>query len=382
MRKKVVFISLAVILIGGISFCFFHPFAKKNDGQAQPLVTVQKGNVSSNAQAIGYIKPVFSSSVKSAVSGTVSKIFHDEGEYVHKGDVLLEVKPEPTPENYAETYSNVLTAIDNENRALQDLNRYKKSIKAGLINEHYSEYISAKNAYNLAQKARTLAEQRLALMENGTVNIAGSIIANTVTSPIDGYILYRGVNVGDGVISLSSAQAATKLFIIADMNNLRFVGSIDETNASKIYVGMPAKIVVGDNSKNTIEGKISKVALQSEQINGSNTDDNLPYNVSFEVEIRSLKIPKGVTLRSGYSAVANVILDQAKDVLTIPERVLHFDGDKAFVLVPNPKQDSKQKTIQKDIQVGLSDGINIEVKSGLNLGDKVIDTPQNMMDDQ
>ena len=186
----------------------------------------------------------------------------------------------------------------------------------------------------------------------------------------------RNVDVGDPVISLSSAQASTILFTMANMKNLVFKGSIDEMDASRIHLGMEAIISIGAiDSKKEITGTVTKIGLQSEQENektgSSSIDSNLPFNVSFQVEISHLKIPKGLLLRSGYSAVATINIKTAKDVLILPERVLHFKGDAVYVLLPSEKKN--EKDIEREVTIGISNGITAQITNGLKLGERVLD---------
>jgi HlyD family secretion protein len=340
-----------------------------------PTVTVVRGNVIEHAQAIGHIKPNHSSTVKSSVDGSVAEIYHYEGEYVKKGELLLKVKPEPEPSSYAETYENLQEEIAIETSAKKNLDRYKSALKSGLITSNYSDYITAQQSYATAHQQRILAEQKLALLDQGTTKVGNKNIANIVTSPIDGYILTRNVDVGDPVISLSSAQASTALFTMANMKDIIFEGSVDEMDAAKVHLQMPAVITIGANPEAKITGELTMIDLQSEQENaltGSDEpDEDLPFDVSFRVQVTKLKFPQGYILRSGYSATAEVKVDEANNVLILPERVLHFRGDKVFVLLPPLKPE--QKPVEQPVTLGLSDGLNSEIKSGLHEGDKVLD---------
>ena len=289
---------------------------------------------------------------------------------------MLKVKPEPEPVDYASAYQMLQQAVISEKSARDNLERYKKALKTGLITKNYTSYIDAKKAYKEAKEERVLASQKLALLDKGTIKVGKKKIANIVTSPINGYILTRNVDVGDPVISLSSAQASTILFTMANMKNLVFKGSIDEMDASRIHLGMEAIISIGAiDSKKEITGTVTKIGLQSEQENektgSSSIDSNLPFNVSFQVEISHLKIPKGLLLRSGYSAVATINIKTAKDVLILPERVLHFKGDAVYVLLPSEKKN--EKDIEREVTIGISNGITAQITNGLKLGERVLD---------
>jgi HlyD family secretion protein len=381
--KKWLIITIIILLIIGV----FLIWAKKHGHKSEilPTVSVQKGTIVEKAEAIGYIEPLHSSAIKASTGGSVAKIYHYEGEYVHKGDLLLEVKPEPEPTDYATTYENLQEAIHTEKSAQNNLNRYIEALKGGLITENYTDYINAKRDYQNAKEQRILAEQKLALLDKGSTTVANKPLANIVVSPIDGYILTRDVDVGDPVISLSSAQSATLLFTMADMHDLMFEGSVDEMDASKIKLNMPATITVGASSKQTISGKLTRISLQSEQKSAetstSTVDSNLPFNVSFKIEITNLNIPEKLMLRSGYSATADIIIQTKENILTLPERVLRFkDENHVFVLLPPVKEGEKPK--EQPVTLGLTDGISAEIVSGLNLNDKVLDLPDIQKDNE
>lgn len=380
--KKIV-ITLAILaLIVLLSVLYLKHRAKENAPQA-PTVTVTRGSVTEYVQAIGHIKPSHSSTVKSAVDGTVGEIYHYEGEYVTKGELLLKVKPEPEPSSYAETYENLQEAIAVEKSAKDSLNRYKSALASGLITKNYTDYINAQQSYATAHEQRLLAEQKLALLDKGTTKVGKKNIANTVLSPINGYILTRNVDIGDPVISLSSAQASTALFTMADMNDIMFEGSVDEMDVAKIRLHMPGTITVGADPTTKISGELTKIDLQSEQENANtgseSPDSNLPFDVSFRTQITNLQFPKGYMFRSGYSATADIKISEVKNVLTLPERVLHFKGNQVYVLLPPEKSGEKPKT--KTVTLGLTDGLVAEIKSGLREGEKVLDKQTNSTDD-
>lgn len=371
--KKWLVIILFLLLAAG-SWYFYH----KNKGMMPALtVTVKKGTIVEKAQAVGYIKPLNSITVKSQVGGIVAKIFHYEGEYVKSGEQLLEVTPTPSPTEYATAYEAVKEAKAVEQSALRDLRRYQKALKGGLISKRYGEYITARKSYQTAKSQRTLSEQKLALLKQGKIVVAGEKIANIILSPIEGYILNRDVDVGDPIISLSSAQSSTPLFTIASMQNMMFRGEVDEMDAAKVHVGMPAVIKIGSMPGKKINGVLTRISLQSEQQDiaqgGTSANPDSPFSVGFQVEVTKLKVPEDLVLRSGYSATADIKIKTATDVLILPERVIHFKKGQPYVLLPAV---GKQKPQHQPVKIGLTDGMRVEIQQGLKLGDKVLDIPR------
>lgn len=370
-RKK----WIITILIIFVSIYFIYHTHKKNDLNL-PVVSVTKGDITEFAEAVGYIKPHHSSIIKSQVDGIVAEIYHREGEYVTKGTPLIRVDPAPSPEVYAGAYQELADASAREKSSLRDVHRFEKALKDGLINSNYTDFIVARENYDTSKASRILAEQKLALIEKGNTIVAGKPIANIVVSPIDGYILNRNVEVGDPVLSLSSAQASTVLFSIANMHDLMFEGLVDEMDAAKIKIGMPVDITIGSVPDKTIRGVLTKIALQSESENiakggATATQENSPFNVGFEVEAADLKIPQGLILRSGYSATAKIQTNSVKNIMVLPARVVQFKDQEVYVLIP-PKS-SKEEPKHVPVTIGLSNGVEVEIKSGLKLGDKVLD---------
>jgi len=374
-------VAVCIIVALVVAFLYF-----KKPAAVIPTVTVTKGSLTEQSEAVGNIKTRYFSTIKSQVDGMVEAIYHEEGEYVTKNTPLVKVKPTPTPVEYADAYKNLINDTTEEKHADTNFKRQQQLLKTRIIAANDQEYINAQKEYNTAKNQRILSEQKLALLTRGETVVGGKAIASIVDSPIDGYILSRNVNVGDPVISISSAQSATALFIVANMKELIFLGSVDERDASKIKVGMAAKIKIGSLPDQEIPGVINRIALQSDKENSSmsgssssqsgssssSSSSSSPFNVGFRIEIANLQLPKDLVLRSGYSATASIEIKKVDNVLMLPMRVIHFKDTKPYVLLP-VKGDKKPK--EQPIEIGISDSINVEIKSGLKLDDQVIDQP-------
>ena len=180
-----------------------------------------------------------------------------------------------------------------------------------------------------------------------------------------GILLTRLVNPGDPVVPLTSYQAGTDLATIADMSDLIFKGTVDEIDVGKLHAGTPAHIKIGALPEALVTGRMSRIAPQATEKDGARL---------FEVEIELDRAP-GIVLRAGYSANADLIIREKKDVLTIPERLIQFDGDgkRAYVEIPGKKRGDKPTRVE--VQTGLSDGLNVEILSGLSEKDKVVQRP-------
>ena len=372
MKKWLIILLLLLLAVG--SWYFYH---QRKDVKPALTVTVKKGTIVEKAQAVGYIKPFNSITVKSQVGGIVAHIFHYEGEYVKSGAKLLEITPTPSPTEYATAYEALKEAHAAEHSAQCDMQRYQKALKGGLISKSYGEYIIARKSHQTAKAQRVLAEQKLALLKKGRTVVEGKQMAGIILSPINGYILSRNVDVGDPVISLSSAQSATSLFAVANMQTMMFRGEVDEMDAAKVHVGMPAVIKIGSVPGQKINGTLTRISLQSEQQDvaqgGTSATPDSPFSVGFQVEVTKLQVPKDLVLRSGYSATADIKIKTAADVLVLPERVIHFKKGQPYVLLPAV---AKQQPKKQPVKIGLTDGMRVEIQEGLKQDDKVLDIPR------
>jgi HlyD family secretion protein len=329
------------------------------------------------ATAVGTIIPRHVVSVKSQIAGTVAKLHQQAGDAVQKGQLLLEIKPNPTPKELAQAIELVerdRAALKSSQTQLKSFERLKAS---GVVGNNYGELVRAREKYQ--QDLATLAfdEQNLNLLKKGEAHIDNHLVKSAVASPISGRILQRNVDIGDTVFSSSSMQPATTLFTIADMHNMIFRGTVDQTDSQRLKVGMPATLTIGALAQEKISGKITTLSLQSEEQNQkyvpnnaswSSGDNNGPFNVGFAIEISQLKLPKGIQLKSGYSATATMILATHLHVLSIDESLVHFNHKQATVTL----LDAEQKPHAQAITLGLSDGVHVEVLSGLKSSDRIV----------
>src|SRR5690606_33454296 len=180
-----------------------------------------------------------------------------------------------------------------------------------------------------------IARERLALLEQGKVTIADTRIESVVKSPIDGFILEKMVEIGDPVVPLSSYQEGTVLMTMADMSDLIFRGTVDEIDVGRLQEGMPVEIKIGALPNARITGVLDRISLKAQKQENATT---------FPVEIR-LTDTGGATLRAGYSANAEIIIQRREDALAIPERVVTFEGESAWVTVQLDDGTTEKRTI-------------------------------------
>lgn len=356
-RTKVVLgvAAAAVVGVGAVA-------AVRNggsNGNDVRTVEVERGEIVDKALAVGQIEPEVEISVKSKISGVVSQEFAEVGEFVRAGAPLLEIKPTPTPLELVETRRQLelrQLELDNQRR---ELARQRSLMDQGLISQ--DQYETAERAYSEAELNLKLAEERLALLEEGRVQMADQNIDAVIKSPIDGFILEKNVEIGDPVVPLNPYQEGTVLITMAEMSSLIFRGTVDEIDVGRLREGMPVEIKIGALPNAKVTGTLHKISLKAR------SEDNATV---FPVEI-SLDPTDDVILRAGYSAQADIIIARRDDVLMIPERLMRLSGDTARVTLL--LDDGTQE--ERVIETGLSDAINVEVISGLEEGEKVVEPP-------
>ena len=358
MKKKIIFSSMGVVVLVGAAFLLFGG-SKKGDDSALPRVKVTKGNIIDKALAVGTIEPENEISIKSKVSGAVSKIFADAGTFVRAGEPLLEVRPDPTPLELAEAKRNLQLAQVDLDNSVKDKVRQESLLSKHLISD--KEYEDFQRHYEQTALTVSLNHERLQLLEQGKVKIGGVEIESIVKAPIDGFVLKKTVQVGDPVTPLTSYQEGTVLMKLANMDRLLFKGTVDEIDVGRMKEGMPAEIKVGALPTDKVTGTLTKISLKAEKKENATV---------FPIEIAIPRASNSV-LRAGYSANASVIIRHKDSVLVIPERVVTFRNDSAFVRVPL----AQGKDEERYIKTGLSDAITVEVAWGLKEGDEVLEKP-------
>ena len=366
MSKLFKTLLLLVVLVAVAAGLYALTRGGKGDGDMK-LVTVEKGSITEKALAVGQIQPRQKFSVKSKISGLVKRCLVNVGDKVKPGDPLFEIAPDPTPQELTDVDRQLDSSRASYERARSEFERSQQLSQQGVLPK--SDLDVKREAFELAKVAVAKAEQQRDLTRKGRSSTEGIDMESIIRSPAAGTVLTRAVNPGDPVVPLTSYQPGTELAAIADMSDLIFKGTVDEIDVGKLHLGLPARIKVGALPSDVVTGKIARIAPQAQQKEGATL---------FDVEIE-LDPTSNITLRAGYSANADLIIREKKDVPTIPERVVIFEdgGKKTFVEVPSAKP--KEPPKKTEIKLGISDGLNTEVVAGLALGAKVVERPPKKM---
>jgi len=358
MKKIIGVILIAIIFI--VVFFSINNKRKAND-TGITLVKVKKDTIIIKAIPIGQIKPRKEISVKSKIAGIIKKKYVEVGDLVKKGAPLFEIYPDPTPIELIQAKKTVQMCKIEFNTAKKQYDRALELKKKNLISD--KEFEDIKNLYETKKLNYEMAKDKLILISKGNISEKNKEVNNIITAPISGTILEILVEEGDPVVPLTSYQPGTNLLSIADMNDLIFKGEVDEIDIGKIKEGMTANIKIGALPNVKVKGIVTKISPKAKK-DGNNT--------TFAIEI-DIVDTGGKKLKAGYSANAEVIINQKNDVLIIPERLIHYDEDSTWVEVLVDK--ATQKIEKRKIKVGISDGMNTEIISGVKLGEEIVERP-------
>ncbi len=188
----------------------------------------------------------------------------------------------------------------------------KRLVVQEIVPENYGQYIEAKAKVKRAIADLQQKQQNLDLIRSGESSVGTSKLTSTIFAPISGTILNLKMEVGEPIISTESSQSATEMMSLADMNDMIFKGSVSEHDAAQLHVGMPVTMTLAPYSEQELTGILHKVAVQSEKLNATSSNNNQSFDNGFEVEVGDIQFPEGITIRSGFSATAKITLKKSR----------------------------------------------------------------------
>ena len=353
---KILGIVLVVALFVG-TFVFLY---QKSRPKAQhfEVIEVKRADIRRSTIVTGTIEPRVEVDVKPQISGIVAEIFKEAGQTVQKGELIARIKVVPDMAQLNSAENRVKLAQLSSQQALRDFERTKTLYDQKLVSAE--EFEKAQLALRQQHEELANAKDALKIVKEGVSNSMAGNSTTLVRSTIDGTILDIPVKVGNSVTMSNTFNDGTTIATVANMNDLLFKGNIDETEVAKLRNGMELGITVGAVTDVRLTARLEFIAPKV----SSGTTGN-----QFEIKGALLQ-SKGVTLRAGYSANAEIILDARSQVLSLPESAVKFEGGKAVVYVQTGDKDANTFE-RRVVQTGLSDGVNIEIRSGLRIGEKV-----------
>jgi HlyD family secretion protein len=358
--KKWIFRGVAAVAL--LVFIYFLLACGKKADEMK-LVAVSRGDIQEKALAVGTIEPEKETKVKSTIPGIVSEVLFKVGDSVKGGAPLFKISPNPTPLEYVESRRAMELAEVTMKKLKVDWERQLEMFKRSLISQ--AEMDTVENTYQEANLKYKIALERLELLEKGRISVSDVEINSTIKSPADGVILSQSVFQGDPVVPLTTYQPGTELCSLADMESLRFKGTVDEIDVGKISAGMEAEIQIGALPDAKIPGKVTRIYPKAKKEGNATL---------FDIEI-ALGKDAAITLRAGFSATASIRIRERRQVLILPERLVLFENGKRFVEVPEGAGKAADKTRKLEIRTGLSDGLNLEILSGVKEGDLIVERP-------
>jgi HlyD family secretion protein len=391
-KKRIIIISvvvLVVLLFAGVLYAFSHGGTKIDPTK---LAKVEKGDLAKSVVATGKVEPITKVEVKSKASGIVKKLLVDAGDKVKKGQLLaqldkleIEAQVEQSKASLQAAEANLTSSKADWERAKVDAegpdvpltkrayDRAEGMAKDGVVSQSAlddaeKEYKMALNKQNVAKAQITvllakIAQSQAQISESraNLDQLEEQLSYTDIVSPIDGVVLSRDVELGDAVSSiLVLGSSATLVMTLGDTSSVYVKGKVDESDIGRVYLGQPARIKVESFKDKTFNGVVTKISPMGVE------KDNV---TTFEVRA-SINNPGG-ELKAEMTANAEIILEEHKNVLQIPEGAILYDKDKkASVEIPNPKaKDGKDKIA---VNIGISNGAKTEVLSGLKEGQEVV----------
>lgn len=354
--KYILMALVAVIFIGTFVFLYIK---SQPQSEVYDEFTLQRMDIRKTTVVTGKIEPRNEVNVKPQISGIITEILKEAGETVQEGEVIAKVKVIPDMGSLSAAQSRLRLAEINRKQAQTDYDREKTLFDKGLVAA--DEYDKIAQALRQAREEVDAAQDNLEVVRNGVSKSNASASSTLIRSTITGLILDIPVKVGNSVILANTFNDGTTIATVANMNDLIFRGNIDETEVGRLSTGMTMKITIGALQDLKFDARLEYIAPKATDQNGAN---------QFEIKA-AVNLPSNATnIRSGYSANAEIVLAEAKNVLAVQESAIEFDGDDTYVYVIKGEGD-KQTYERRKVQTGISDGINIEIRSGVKPNERI-----------
>ena len=349
--KILMFALIGLVFLG--TFFYLFKRSQPNEIQYQELSPAM-GSISRSTVVPGKIQPRDEVNVKPQISGIVAELYKEAGQMVQQNEVIAKLKVIPDMGQLSSAQSRVRLSEVNLKQARTNYQREKALFDKQLVSA--DEFEKIQQALRQAEEEHAIAKETLEIVRDGVSSSNKSGSTTLVRSTISGLILDVPVKVGNSVINSNTFNDGTTIATVANMNDLIFDGNIDETEVGRLHIGLPVRITVGALQDFAFDAALEYISPKATESGGANL---------FEIKA-SVAVPDTVTIRSGYSANAEIVLQEVNDVLTIPESAIQYDGDQTYVFVKEA-----EGYMRRDVVTGLSDGVNIEIKSGLELGQTV-----------
>ncbi len=357
MKKSVIIFSLIFIAVTFIGAMYYLYSKNAQDPVVYKTEKPSKQTIIKQTVATGSILPLEEVLIKPNISGVIEEVYVEGGDILKANDLIAKIRVIPNLSALNSAKNNIKRAkisLDDEKR---NYDRQKSLFEKGVISKQDIEKIEL--TYKQALQAYNAANQNYDIVKTGSTRGLGSSANTLIRSTINGMVLDVPVEVGNQVIESNTFNEGTTIAALADVNNLIFEGKVDESEVGKIKEGLPLDITVGAIENKTFKAVLDYIAPKGKLENGA---------IQFEIK-GTLKKQDTTFIRVGLSANASIILARADSVLSIKEALVQFDPKtkEPFVEVKTGEQQFERK----DIDLGVSDGINVQVKDGITSDDEI-----------
>ena len=371
MKKSVTIIILAVIAITFVGALYYLYQKNQEDPVVYTTETPTKETIIKKTVATGSIVPREEILIKPNISGIIDEIFVEAGEFVQAGDLIAKIKVVPNASSLTTAKNSIAssrTAVETAKLALDNqksiYERQKALYEKGVVSANdfdniQREYNQTVQNYKQQQLSLSSAQQNYDIVKTGTTSGLGSAATTSVRATITGMVLEVPVKAGNQVIEANNFNDGTTIASLADVNEMIFQGKVDESEVGKIKEDLPLEITVGAIENKKFDAVLDYIAPKGVSENGA---------IQFEIK-GTLNKSDTTFIRAGLSANASIILARADSVLAVKEALVQFDSKTQNPYVEVQKGD--QEFERKDVELGISDGINVEIKKGLDANDKI-----------
>lgn len=354
--KLIIAAIVAIIFLG--TFVFLYQKSQPKEKEYNEFTPKVK-DICKTTVITGNIEPRDEVLVKPQISGIITELYKEAGDMVTSGEVIAKVKVIPDMGQLSSAEARVRLAEINLRQAKTDLSREEELYKQQLVSA--DEYDKIRQQADQARQELSAATDALEVVRDGVSKSNASASSTLIRSTISGLILDVPVKVGNTVVLSNTFNDGTTIASVANMNDLIFRGNIDETEVGRLSAGMNMKITIGALQDLKFDARLEYISPKATEQNGAN---------QFEIKAAVNLPSSSANIRSGYSANAEIVLAEAKNVLAVPESAIEFDGDDTYVYVIKGEGD-KQTYERRKVQTGISDGINIEIRSGVKQNERV-----------
>ncbi|WP_242121009.1 efflux RND transporter periplasmic adaptor subunit [Aestuariivivens sediminicola] len=352
-------LKISLIIVAVLALAYVLKYFKESNTKGVEEFTTETpyyDSVKTKVVATGKLNPEEEIELKPQVSGIIDQIVVEEGDIVQKGDLIAKIRVVPNEQNLASAASRIKTAQLAANNAEIVFKRNKALFEKGVISQQ--DFENSELSYNQSKENLLQAQNDFQIIKQGS--LSGGSSANTnIVAQISGTVLEIPVREGDQVIQSNNFNAGTTIATVADMSIMIFEGKVDEADVGKIEEGEDIKVVLGAINEKEFPAKLTFVAPKGVEENGA-----VQFTIKADVEVASSK-----NIRAGYSANAEIEVENKDSVLVIKEALVQFNRftDNPFVEVL--EEDGTFK--KKEVRLGTSDGIIVEILDGVEEGDKI-----------